>query len=114
MFQTNGHPIRAVSDKRNFHFRLNGTIRLPVGADFPGQHQAMRRLPDLYPSPVAFGPVSTALEPPTTAPRLDDRRHSVLFSIFVRGKWAPLAEVLGKHSKRMCLRNIDCERVPHN
>ena len=108
----NDCPIRAVGDKHDFHFRLDGTVRLPVNADFPCQHQTVRRLPDLYPAPIAFGTIRTPLEPPTTALRLDDRRYCVLFSKFVRGKRPPLAKVLGEYTERMCLRNIDCDGLP--
>src|SRR6516225_2527188 len=109
----NGRPIRAVSDKRDFHFGLDGTVRLPVGADFPCQHQAARRLPNLYTAPIAFGTVCAPLEPPTTALRLDDCRYGILFSNFVCGKRPPRAKVLGEYTKRMRLRNIDSDSLPH-
>src|SRR5215472_5398484 len=114
MLQMNGCPIRAISDKHDFHFSLDGTVRLPFGADFPCQHQAARRLPDLHPAPIAFGTIRTPLEPPTTALRLDDRRYSVLFSNFVCGKRPPRAKVLGEYTKRMRLRNIDCDGLPYD
>src|SRR5262252_4673439 len=107
----NGRPIRAVSDKHDFHFRLDGTVRLPVGADLPCQHQTVRRLPDLYPSPIAFGTIRTPLEPPTTALRLDDCRYGGLFSNFVCGKRPPRAKVLGEYTKCMRLRNIDSDSL---
>src|SRR6516162_2147803 len=110
----NDCPIRAVGDKHDFHFRLDGTVRLPVNADFPCQHQTVRRLPDLYPAPIAFGTIRTPLEPPTTALRLDDRRNSVLFSKFVCGKRPPRAKVLGEYTKRMRLRNINSDSLPHD
>src|SRR5262245_57584148 len=71
MFQMNSRATGAVRDKRDFNLSVDGSVRLPVGADFLCQHQAARRLPNLY-APIAFGTVCTPLERPTTG-RIIDR-----------------------------------------
>ena len=80
MLEMNHRPFRAIRDKPDFHFRMDGTVRLKVGADFPRQHQTARRVPDLDASPIAFNPACAALEPSTAELRLDDRGYRRLFS----------------------------------
>jgi hypothetical protein len=65
-------------------------VALPLTVGLPGDHQALRWLPDQHPAPVTFGAVDTALEPASAFPGLQDGLgHLGLAVVIIRGHQLP-------------------------
>src|SRR5262245_56149304 len=94
MLELDARPLLAVGDEAHLDFRLEIRVVLPIRADVPRQHEARRRLPGQYASPVARAAVVAPLVPAAADARLDHRVHGVGLDDFVGRERQPGGELL--------------------
>src|SRR5262249_54766849 len=105
--------VLALGDEAHLDLGLQFRVRLPVGADVPGEDEARVGLPGEDAAPVTGASVVSALVPAAPDARLDPRVAGFGLAVLVGGGRPPGPLPPGEAPPRHLLRRPDPQDLPH-